>query len=240
MTHDYKRHGTTDLFAAMNVATGEVLFDTKKSHKATDVLAFFKLIDLHVAQGSRNPRRARQPLRPQGAPRGQVAGGPQAGPLAPAFHADLVVVAEPHRAVVQELTERRLRRGVFTSVAQLIEAIETWAEHWNDDPKPFVWHKQADEIIDKVRRGRAALYPSQIRDEPLARYHARCRAGRTGFRRLVPGPARFQVLQGRPERSGPELPILWTSLRSALCPSQAVTVCHLPPLSWNRPRQTVA
>jgi hypothetical protein len=40
LTHDYKRHGTTDLFAAMNVGTGEVLFDTKKSHKATDVLAF--------------------------------------------------------------------------------------------------------------------------------------------------------------------------------------------------------
>ena len=48
LTHDYKRHGTTDLFAAMNLGTGEVLFDTKKSHKATDVLAFFKLIDLHV------------------------------------------------------------------------------------------------------------------------------------------------------------------------------------------------
>src|SRR5665213_2041336 len=48
MTHDYKRNGRTDLFAAMNVGTGEVLFDTKKSHKATDVLAFFKYIDLHV------------------------------------------------------------------------------------------------------------------------------------------------------------------------------------------------
>jgi hypothetical protein len=48
MTHDYKRHGTTDLFAAMNVATGEVLYDTRTSHKATDVLRFFKLIDLHV------------------------------------------------------------------------------------------------------------------------------------------------------------------------------------------------
>ncbi len=50
MTHDYKRNGTTDLFAAMNVATGEVLYDTRKSHTAKDVLAFFKLIDLHVAK----------------------------------------------------------------------------------------------------------------------------------------------------------------------------------------------
>jgi transposase len=48
MTHDYKRNGTTDLFAAMNVGTGEVLYDTRTSHKGTDVLAFFKLIDLHV------------------------------------------------------------------------------------------------------------------------------------------------------------------------------------------------
>ena len=48
VTHDYKRHGTTDLFAAMNVATGEVIYDTKKRHTANDVLSFFKFIDLHV------------------------------------------------------------------------------------------------------------------------------------------------------------------------------------------------
>ena len=46
---------------------------------------------------------------------------------------------------------------MFTSVPNLIEAIELWAEHWNDNPKPFVWHKPAEEIIAKVRRGRAAL-----------------------------------------------------------------------------------
>ena len=48
MTHDYKRNGTTDLFAALNVATGEVLYDTKRRHRAVEVLAFFKHIDLHV------------------------------------------------------------------------------------------------------------------------------------------------------------------------------------------------
>jgi transposase len=48
MTHDYKRHGTTDLFAAMNVATGEIVYDTRKRHTAKEVVAFFKLIDLHV------------------------------------------------------------------------------------------------------------------------------------------------------------------------------------------------
>ena len=58
----------------------------------------------------------------------------------------------------KELTDRRLRRGVFTSVADLIDAIEIWAEHWNHDPEPFIWHKTAEEIITKVRRGRAALH----------------------------------------------------------------------------------
>ena len=49
------------------------------------------------------------------------------------------------------------RPGVFTSVAELEEAILLWAGHWNDDPKPFVWKATAADIIEKVRRGRAAL-----------------------------------------------------------------------------------
>ena len=57
----------------------------------------------------------------------------------------------------KELTDRRLRRGTFSSVPALVEAIETWVEHWNDDPKPFIWHKTAEEIVVKVRRGRSAL-----------------------------------------------------------------------------------
>jgi transposase len=55
------------------------------------------------------------------------------------------------------LTERRLRRGTFTSVGALIEAIEIWVEHWNDQPTAFLWHTTADEIIAKVSRGRATL-----------------------------------------------------------------------------------
>jgi transposase len=57
----------------------------------------------------------------------------------------------------KELTDKRLRRGSFDSLANLIDAIELWVEHWNDNPKPFIWHKTADEIITKVERGRAAL-----------------------------------------------------------------------------------
>ncbi len=61
----------------------------------------------------------------------------------------------------KQLTDRRLRRGTFTSVPQLIDAITTWVAHWNDDPKPFVWHAAADEILEKVRRGRKTL--SQVK-----------------------------------------------------------------------------
>jgi hypothetical protein len=57
----------------------------------------------------------------------------------------------------RELTDKRLRRDSFISVSHLIDAIELWTEHWKDDPKPFVWHRTAEEIIAKVRRGRAAL-----------------------------------------------------------------------------------
>jgi hypothetical protein len=55
----------------------------------------------------------------------------------------------------KELTDKRLRRGVFTSVADLIAAIEKWVAHWNDDPN---WHTPAAQIIEKVQRGRAALH----------------------------------------------------------------------------------
>jgi hypothetical protein len=62
-----------------------------------------------------------------------------------------------HSVIAQELTDKRLRRDSFTSVQQLIDSIDLWTEHWNDDPKPFIWHKTAEEIIAKVKRGRAAL-----------------------------------------------------------------------------------
>ena len=157
MTHDYKRNGTTDLFAAMNVGTGEVLHRCRKGHAATDVLAFFKWIDLHVpadldihvvldnlsahkappvAEWLAHPKRAR-------------------------WHLHFIPTSSSWLNLVErwfnELTARRLRRGVFDSVASLVDAIEVWADHWNDDPKPFIWHKPAEEIITKVRRGRAAL-----------------------------------------------------------------------------------
>jgi len=161
MTHDYKRNGTTDLFAALNIATGEVLTECRTRHTAADVLAFFKKIDrsvprrldIHVVLDNlsahkapeitdwlTHPRRARWHLH-----------------FTPTSSSWLNLVERWFK----ELTDKRLRRGAFSSVPALIEAIQTWTAHRNADPKPFEWHADAAEILEKVRRGRKRL--SQVK-----------------------------------------------------------------------------
>ncbi len=96
MTHDYKRNGTTDLFAAMNVATGEVLTYCQKGHTAAkDVLRFFKQIDATVPRGLAVHVVARQPLSAQGARDPEVAHAQRPPSLAPALHPDLELVDQP-------------------------------------------------------------------------------------------------------------------------------------------------
>jgi transposase len=157
MTHDYKRNGTTDLFAALNVGTGEVLTATRRSHKATDVLAFFKWIDLHVEPGLE----IHVVLDNLSAHKAPPVAEWLAHPKRARWHLHFTPTSSSWLNLVEGwfklLTERRLRRGTFDSVDKLIDAIETWVEHWNDDPKPFIWKKPAEEILAKVRRGRAAL-----------------------------------------------------------------------------------
>ena len=165
MTHDYKRNGTTDLFAALNIATGEVLTHCGKGHTAKDVLRFFKQIDASVPKGlavhvvldnlsahkapeittwlaHRNRRR---------------------------WHLHFTPTSSSWLNLIErwfkELTDKRLRRGVFTSVPQLVDAITTWAEHWNNDPKTFIWRATAEEIIEKVQRGRAVLHQTNSTTE---------------------------------------------------------------------------
>ena len=141
----------------MNIATGDVLYATRKSHKSRDVLAFFKQIDLHVSpeldvhvvldnlsahksplimNWLADPKRARWQLH-----------------FTPTSSSWLNLV----ECWFSILTRKRLKNGVFTSVKQLEHAIELWAEHWNDNPTPFVWQKTADDIIARTRRGRATL-----------------------------------------------------------------------------------
>ena len=158
MTHDYKRNGTVDLFAAMNVGTGEVLTDLRKGHAGADVLRFFKQIDASVPRGlgvhvvldnlsAHSTPEIKRWLAHKDRRR---------------WHLHFTPTSSSWLNLIErwftELTERRLRRGVFTSVAELTEAITRWAEHWNTDPTPFIWKATADDIITKVRRGRTTLH----------------------------------------------------------------------------------
>jgi transposase len=161
MTHDYKRNGTIDLFAALNVGTGEVITHTRKTHTAADVLAFFKLVDqsvprhlqIHVVLDNLSAHKAPEIREWLAKPRQKR------------WHLHYTPTSSSWVNLVErwfkELTDKRLRRGAFSSVASLVAAIELWATHWNKDPKPFIWHKTAEEIIEKVSRGRAALYDAK-------------------------------------------------------------------------------
>jgi transposase len=161
MTHDYKRNGTIDLFAALNVGTGEVLHQTRKRHTANDVLAFFKWIDLHVPR-DQDVHVVLDNLSAHSAP--PVAEW-LAHPKRARWHLHFTPTSSSWLNLVEgwfaQLTNRRLRTGTFTSVDELVDAIGLWVEGWNEDPHPFVWRKTADEIVTKVKRGRATL-TSQI------------------------------------------------------------------------------
>jgi transposase len=152
MTHDYKRNGTTDLFAALNVGTGEVLHQTRKKHTANDVLAFFRWIDLHVPRDL-DIHVVLDNLSAHSAP--PVADW-LAHPKRHRWHLHFTPTSASWLNLVEgwfgQLTNKRLKHGSFNSVAALEDAIDVWASHWNDDPKPFVWHTPAKKIIAKVRR----------------------------------------------------------------------------------------
>ena len=158
MTHDYKRNGTIDLFAAMDVATGKVLYDTRARHTGADVLAFFKLIDLHVPRDLA----VHVVLDNLSAHMSEEVTTWLDHAKRRRWHLHFIPTSSSWLNLVErwfkEITDKRLRRGRFNSVAELVDAMELWAEHWNDDPRPFVWTKTAEDIMTKVRRGRASLH----------------------------------------------------------------------------------
>jgi transposase len=157
LTHDYKRNGTVDLFAAMNVGTGEVLTNLAKGHSGADVLRFFKQIDAAVPRGlavhvvlDNFSAHSTPEIKKWLAHRDRRR-----------WHLHFTPTSSSWLNLIErwfkELTDRRLRRGTFSSVADLAEAITVWAEHWNADPKPFIWKATTEEIITKVQRGRETL-----------------------------------------------------------------------------------
>jgi transposase len=155
MTHDYKRNGTTTLFAALNVFTGLLLFKCMPRHRNGEFLTFLRLIDRGIDKAKKvhlvvdNYGTHKHPN-----VRAWLAKHPR-------FTLHFIPTSSSWLNLVErwfrELTDKRIRRGSFTSVPDLIDAIEDYIAHHNDDPKPYKWTKTAEEIIEKVRRGRVAL-----------------------------------------------------------------------------------
>jgi len=156
-THDYVRHGTTNLYAALDVASGHVIADLTDRHRAQEFRSFLNLInrsvpddlDVHVVVDNssthKTPEIRRWLLRH---PRFTLH-------FTPTYSSWLNLVER----WFAELTNKWLRRGTHRSTKELESAIADWIDNWNVDPKAFVWHKSADEILDTL-----ATYCERISD----------------------------------------------------------------------------
>ena len=155
LTHDYQRHGTTTLFAALNIADGTVLADFKPRHRHREWLDFLKTIDeatppdldIHViCDNYATHKHAKVQRWLQRHPR---------------FHVHFTPTSSSWLNLVErwfrDLTERCIRRGSFTSVARLEAAIWEYIDHTNHHPQPFRWTAYPHDILAKVARARAAL-----------------------------------------------------------------------------------
>jgi transposase len=155
MTHDYKRNGTTTLFAALNVLTGVVIGECLPRHRHNEFLKFLRKIDREVPKGLSvhmimdNYGTHKHP---------NVKAWLEKHPR---FHLHFTPTSSSWLNLVEqwfrELDDKAIRRGVFGSVPSLIAAIEEYLEANNNDPKGFVWTATAEQILEKVRRGRAIL-----------------------------------------------------------------------------------
>ena len=155
MTHDYKRNGTTTLFAAIELTQGEVIATCMKRHRHQEWIKFLKMIDaqtpkeldLHLIVDNYATHKHEKVKRWLKRHR--------------RFHMHFIPTSSSWLNIVEgffrNLDEKRLKRDAFRSVPQLIDAIMGYIKNHNDDPKPIVWTKAADEILEKVGRARVAL-----------------------------------------------------------------------------------
>jgi transposase len=154
-THDYKRHGTTRLFAALNVLTGAVIGECRPRHRHEEFLKFLRKIDREVPKSLQihlildNYATHKHP---------DVTSWLDKHPH---FHLHFTPTSSSWLNLderwFRKITDKAIRRGVFPSVPDLISAIENYLNAHNDDPKPFVWAASAESILEKVSRGRVAL-----------------------------------------------------------------------------------
>jgi transposase len=154
MTHDYKRNGTTTLFAALDVLTGSVIGQCLPRHH-TKFLKFLKTIDREVPRGL-NVHLILDNYATHNHPtvRTWLAKHPR-------FQLHFTPTSSSWLNMVElffgRLTDKAIRRGIFHSVPDLIQAIETYLAAHNNNPQPFQWTATAEQILEKVRRGRVTL-----------------------------------------------------------------------------------
>jgi transposase len=156
-SHDYVRNGTTNLYAALDVASGRVISEMSPRHRAEEFRRFLNLIDQSVpahidvhlvldnSSTHKTPSIQRWLVRH---PRFTLH-------FTPTYSSWLNLVER----WFAELTTKWIKRGSHRSVRELVASIRSWITNWNDDPKPFVWHKTADEILDSL-----AAYCQRIND----------------------------------------------------------------------------
>ena len=155
MTHDYKRHGSTTLFAALNVADGQVIGACMDKHRHQEWLKFLRLVDRTTPAGKQlhliadNYATHKHPKVQHWLGRHKR------------FHMHFTPTSASWLNMIErffrDLTCNRVRRGVFHSVPELVTAIEGYIAQHNQQPKPFVWTAKAADILEKVRRGKQAL-----------------------------------------------------------------------------------
>jgi transposase len=147
-THDYRRHGTTNLYAALDLASGKVITELTDRHRAIDFKRFLTRIDQQVPAGLAvhvicdNSSTHKTPAIQRwlvAHPRFQLH-------FTPTYSSWLNLVER----WFAELTTKWLRRGTHRSVSELEHAIQTWIDTWNRQPRPFVWTKTAEQILDAI------------------------------------------------------------------------------------------
>jgi transposase len=155
MTHDYKRNGTTTLFAALSMLDGRVIGDCLPRHRHQEFIRFLKRIDaetppkldLHLIvdnYGTHKHPRVKSWLQRH-----------------PRFHLHFTPTSSSWLNMIErwfrELTDKRIRRGSFRSVPELIEAIHEYLDNHNQNPKVFVWSAPVERILEKVAKCKEAL-----------------------------------------------------------------------------------
>lgn len=155
MTHDYKRNGTTCLFAALNVLEGKVIGQCYARHRHQEFLKFIRKVDkefpikkeLHIIMdnyGTHKKDKVQEWFKKH-----------------PRFKQHFIPTSSSWLNLIErwfaELTEKSVRRGIFHSVDDLKAAINDFIDSWNDEPKPFVWTASAESILEKMKKCRKTL-----------------------------------------------------------------------------------